>query len=217
MILAGQYNKWVSRQRLSFGPGVDAWSVSLQYLMGAVLVSGGIIIGCYKHIQDNVIPTLEASKEAATTAVSSVTKRKPMTMRESFDFLMKSPYIRNLAVLVISYGLAINVVEVSWKAKLKQAFPDPNSYSSFMGNFSSATGVVTLVMMLVGRTIFQRFGWRTAAMITPTVRPTWLFDAADVCASSDKYPCVVCFLLRYLVSRVSVSSVLAFSAMLLHP
>ena len=29
----------------------------------------------------------------------------------------------------------------SRKAKLKQAFPDPRSYSSFMGVFSSATGV----------------------------------------------------------------------------
>lgn len=150
---------------------MDAWSVSLRFLMGAVLASGGIIIASYKHIQDNVIPTMKTSKQAAAKAVSSSKDRKRMTMRESFDFLRNSPYIRNLAVLVISYGLAINVVEVSWKAKLKQAFPDPNSYSSFMGNFSSATGVVTLVMMLVGRVIFQKFGWRTAAIITPTVRP----------------------------------------------
>ncbi|GAX24285.1 ATP:ADP antiporter, AAA family [Fistulifera solaris] len=171
LILAGQYNKWVSRQRLSFGPEVDAWGMSLRFLMGAVLASGGIIVGCYKHIQDNVVPTLQSTKDAAKAAASSPPpkERKRMTMRESFDFLRNSPYIRNLAVLVISYGLAINIVEVSWKSKLKQAFPDPNSYSSFMGNFSSATGVVTLVMMLVGRVIFQKFGWRTAAMITPTV------------------------------------------------
>ena len=63
--------------------------------------------------------------------------------------------------------MCINIVEVSWKAKLKQAFPDPNSYSAFMGNFSSATGAVTLVMMLLGRTIFQKFGWRIAALVTP--------------------------------------------------
>lgn len=67
--------------------------------------------------------------------------------------------------------MTINIVEVSWKAKLKQAYPDPNSYSSFMGNFSSATGVVTLVMMLLGRAIFQKFGWRFAALVTPTVSP----------------------------------------------
>lgn len=63
--------------------------------------------------------------------------------------------------------MAINIVEVTWKSKLKLAFPDPNSYSVFMGNFSSLTGVVTLLMMVVGRLIFKYFGWGTAALITP--------------------------------------------------
>lgn len=38
-----------------------------------------------------------------------------------------------------------------------------------MGNFSSATGTITLIMMLLGRTIFQKFGWKFAALVTPTV------------------------------------------------
>lgn len=76
---------------------------------------------------------------------------------------------RDLATLVISYGMCINLVEVSWKAKLKMAYPNPNDYSSFMGNFSSATGTVTLTMMLLGRTIFEKFGWRTAALVTPSM------------------------------------------------
>lgn len=90
-------------------------------------------------------------------------------MGESAKFLMSSPYIRDLATLVISYGLCINIVEVSWKSKLKQAFPNPNDYSAFMGNFSSATGTVTLIMMLLGRSIFAKFGWRIAALVTPSM------------------------------------------------
>lgn len=92
-----------------------------------------------------------------------------MSLRESAKFLMDSSYIRDLAALVISYGMCINIVEVSWKAKLKLAYPDPNAYSAFMGNFSSATGSITLIMMLIGRTIFQKFGWRKAALVTPTM------------------------------------------------
>lgn len=88
-------------------------------------------------------------------------------MSESFKFLSSSSYIRNLALLVIAYGMSINIVEVAWKSKLKLAFPDPNSYSSFMGNFSTATGIVTLIMMLFGRFIFKQWGWGTAALITP--------------------------------------------------
>ncbi len=59
------------------------------------------------------------------------------------------------------------VVNSHWLKKL--AFPNPNDYSAFMGNFSSAMGTVTLFMMLIGRAIFQRFGWRTAAMVTPSM------------------------------------------------
>jgi AAA family ATP:ADP antiporter len=63
--------------------------------------------------------------------------------------------------------MSINIVEVTWKSKLKAAFPDPNSYSAFMGNFSTATGIVTLMLMLAGRYIFDKFGWGVAALITP--------------------------------------------------
>jgi AAA family ATP:ADP antiporter len=38
-----------------------------------------------------------------------------------------------------------------------------------MGDFSTATGIATFTMMLLGRIIFQKFGWGVAAMITPTV------------------------------------------------
>mmetsp|Transcript_119196 Transcript_119196/g.206954 ORF Transcript_119196/g.206954 Transcript_119196/m.206954 type:complete len:243 (+) Transcript_119196:3-731(+) len=92
-----------------------------------------------------------------------------MGMRESIKYLAKSSYIRNLFFLVIAYGTSINIVEVTWKGKLKQAFPNPNDYSSFMGAFSSCTGAVTLVMMFIARWILQRFGWGVAALVTPVM------------------------------------------------
>jgi len=166
LIGSGQYVKFVSNLRASLAPGVDAWAVSLRYLMGAVLASGGVLLGAYKYIQDKIV---SKNEEMSSLKKLPAKKRVKMTMKESAKFLMSSTYIRDLAVLVISYGMCINIVEVSWKARLKMAFPDPNSYSAFMGNFSSATGAVTLVMMLLGRSIFQKFGWRIAALVTPFV------------------------------------------------
>jgi ATP:ADP antiporter, AAA family len=100
--------------------------------------------------------------------VSRTKKSKTkMSLKESFKFLSSSTYIRDLATLVIAYGMSINIVEVAWKSKLKMAFPDPNAYSAFMGNFSTATGIVTLIMMVAGRFIFSKWGWGTAALITP--------------------------------------------------
>ena len=70
---------------------------------------------------------------------------------------------------VVSYGISINLVEVTWKSKIKMQFPNPNDYSAFMGDFSSSTGAVTFLMMLLSRFIFRKFGWGVAALITPTV------------------------------------------------
>lgn len=163
LIFSGQYVRWVSNMRSTLAPGVDAWAVSLKYLMGAVLAGGGIVLSTFRHMQKNIVPNLPKNQGKKLAK-----KKKPkMSMKESAKFLLSSPYIRNLAMLVISYGMCINIVEVSWKAKLKLAFPNPNAYSAFMGNFSSATGLVTLIMMLLGRTIFSKFGWRVAALVTP--------------------------------------------------
>eukprot|EP00547_Thalassionema_nitzschioides_P007394 CAMPEP_0194199710 /NCGR_PEP_ID=MMETSP0156-20130528/627_1 /TAXON_ID=33649 /ORGANISM="Thalassionema nitzschioides, Strain L26-B" /LENGTH=544 /DNA_ID=CAMNT_0038924645 /DNA_START=296 /DNA_END=1930 /DNA_ORIENTATION=+ len=168
LIFSGQYVKWVSKMRANLPPGVDPWGVSLKYLMAAIIAGGSGVVGIYKYMQDHVM-TDPACIDQEKQKAKKNKKKVKMGMRDSAKFLMKSPYIRDLATLVISYGMCINIVEVSWKAKLKMAYPDPNAYSAFMGNFSSATGTVTLVMMLLGRTIFEKFGWKKAAMVTPTM------------------------------------------------
>merc|ERR1719162_1700302 len=168
LIFSGQYVKWVSGLRANLAPGVDAWGVSLKYLMGAVVACGSVMIGLFSHMQRNVLtdPNCVNQEEQAKKKTK---KKVKMSLKDSAKFLMDSSYLRNLATLVVSYGMCINIVEVSWKAKLKLAYPDPNAYSAFMGNFSSVTGAVTLIMMLLGRTIFQKYGWRKAALVTPTM------------------------------------------------
>lgn len=47
-------------------------------------------------------------------------QEKPkMGTMESLKFLVSSRYIRDLATLVVAYGISINLVEVTWKSKLK--------------------------------------------------------------------------------------------------
>lgn len=70
---------------------------------------------------------------------------------------------------MVAYGISINLVEVTWKSKIKAQFPNPNDYSAFMGEFSTATGIVTFTMMILSRWIFKKFGWGTAALITPVM------------------------------------------------
>ena len=88
---------------------------------------GGVIAACFRYLSVSVLqqstPSAAGDEAAAAVAAKTTTKKKKPSMgvRESFKYLAASPYIRNLATLVVSYGMAINLVEVTWKGKLKQA------------------------------------------------------------------------------------------------
>ena len=119
--------------------GADPWGLALKILMSAVVLMGGVIAACFRYLNVAVLQKAAdaAAPGAAAGGLAPKKKKKPsMGVRESVRYLAASPYIRNLATLVVSYGMAINLVEVTWKAKLKQAFPNPTDYSSFMGGFS---------------------------------------------------------------------------------
>ncbi|KAK7255289.1 hypothetical protein RIF29_28696 [Crotalaria pallida] len=160
LIFSGRTVKYFSNLRQNLGPGVDGWAVSLKGMMSIVAVLGLVICFLYWWV-NRFVPLPTRSKKK---------KEKPkMGTMESLKFLVSSRYIRDLATLVVAYGISINLVEVTWKSKLKAQFPSPNAYSSFMGDFSTATGIATFTMMLLSQFIFEKYGWGVAATITPTV------------------------------------------------
>jgi len=165
LIFSGRTVKYFSNLRKTLGPGIDGWEVSLKGMMSIVVLLGLVITSIYWGVNKFVLndPSLPKSDRKKK-------KEKPkLGMKESLKVLLSSRYVRDLATLVVAYGISINLVEVTWKSKLKAQFPSPNEYSSFMGDFSTATGIATFTMMLLGRFILRKFGWGVAAMITPTV------------------------------------------------
>ncbi|XP_038993355.1 ADP,ATP carrier protein 1, chloroplastic-like [Hibiscus syriacus] len=160
LIFSGRTVKYFSNLRQNLGPGVDGWAISLKGMMSIVVLMGVTICFLYWWV-NNFVPLPTRSKKK---------KEKPkMGTMESLKFLVSSRYIRDLATLVVAYGISINLVEVTWKSKLKAQFPSPNEYSSFMGDFSTGTGIATFTMMLLSQFIFDKYGWGVAATITPTV------------------------------------------------
>ncbi|CAI5991737.1 unnamed protein product, partial [Closterium sp. NIES-64] len=175
LIFSGRTVKYFSALRGQLPPGVDGWGISLQGMMSIVVAFGLVICGVYWWVDRNVVndpslPKGTGKKKVRPGGLDWGIKSKPkMSMGESMKFLLSSRYVRDLAMLVVAYGISINLVEVTWKSKIKAQFPNPNDYSSFMGDFSSMTGIVTFAMMLLSRVIFRKYGWGTAALITPTV------------------------------------------------
>lgn len=168
LLLSGAAIVMASNIRSRVAPGVDAWQVSLNILMAMVVASGLLIIATYWWINRFV---LTDERFYDPNEKKKLKKEKPkMSFFESIKFLMSSKYIACLAVIVLAYGISINLVEVTWKSQLKLQYPNSNEYSAFMGQFSMITGVVTIFMMLfVGGNMIRRKGWTAAALFTPIV------------------------------------------------
>lgn len=168
MLVSGPAIVYFSNIRSKLGPAVDAWGVSLNYMMGMVIGSALLVIGLYVWINKNV---LTDPRFYDATEPKKAKKEKPkMSLGQSFAYLAQSKYLLCLLVLVIGYGISIQLVEVTWKHQLKLQYPNPNEYSAFMGYFSTYTGAITILMMLfVGGNVIRRFGWGVGAQITPVV------------------------------------------------
>ncbi|EOY26596.1 TLC ATP/ADP transporter isoform 2 [Theobroma cacao] len=108
LIFSGRTVKYFSNLRKNLGPGVDGWAISLKGMMSIVVLMGLAICFLYWWVNKFVpLPTRSKKK-----------KEKPkMGTMESLKFLVSSRYIRDLATLVVAYGISINLVEVTWKSK----------------------------------------------------------------------------------------------------
>ncbi len=168
MTISGPLIVYFSRVRDQLPAGVDPWGYSLNYLMGMVVFNGLATLYLYNWINKSV---LTDARFYDPNEVKKKKKSKPkMSMLESFAYLTKSKYIACIAMLVISYGIAINLVEVSWKSQLKLLYPNANDYSAYMGYLSQWTGWTTLFLLIfVGGNSMRLLGWRFTAMITPIV------------------------------------------------
>lgn len=180
LIFSGQAVRYFSDVRSKLPPDVDGWGYSLRGMMSMVVGFGLLIMFLREYLERSVV-----QKKDADLPVKKAKKKKAnMSVGESFVFLAKSTYIRSMATLVVAYGISINLVEVTWKSKLKAQYPNPNDYSTFMGNFSTATGTVTFCMMILSSWIFKKFNWGVAALITPIMLATTgiLFFALVLCS-----------------------------------
>lgn len=96
-------------------------------------------------------------------------KKVKMSLKDSFNVIFHSKYLLYIAIIVVAYGVTVNLCEVTWKTKLKEMYPDKLDYQSYMGHFFYTTGFVTLFVGLFVKNVISRFGWLFAAMMTPVI------------------------------------------------
>lgn len=146
---------------------IRSFDVSLEVLMAMVVVAGLSVAAIYWWMNREV---LTDPRFFDPGAVKKKKDKPKLGFAESFKFLSRSKYLGCIAFLVIGYGASINLIEVVWKAQLKELYPATQDYMTFMGYFSAVTGAVTCFMFLfVSHNVIRRLGWTFAALCTPVV------------------------------------------------
>lgn len=89
---------------------------------------------------------------------------------DDFTYLAKSKYLLCIAVIVISFNLAINMIEIIWKDQVYRLYPNPNDFNAYMGKVLIAIGLLSsfIGFFLCGNMI-RRLGWTFSALITPVI------------------------------------------------
>lgn len=88
---------------------------------------------------------------------------------KALQTLTETPQIRCLAIMTIAQSLSVTLMEFLWKCHLRIAYPTPEAFTGFLGEVSTATGIITALLMFASPIIFRKMEWGDVATITPNV------------------------------------------------
>lgn len=148
--------------------GHDAWEQSMIMLISLVLISGGAAIVLLRWMHRKVLT--DPRYYDPSDACGDQKIKGKMSMRENFSYLLNSPYLVRLALIVISYNVVINLVEVMWKSEVRALYPNPQDFNVYMSNITRIIGAIaTVTALVVSGNSLRKFGWTFTAMLTPFI------------------------------------------------
>lgn len=148
--------------------GSDAWEQSMMILIGLVIFAGLLAMALFRWMNVSVLTDPRYYDPQDALGEGKVKGR--MSMRENFSYLFKSDYLISLALIVISYNLVINLVEVVWKHEVRALYPNPKDYNFYMNQVTTIIGVIaTITALFVSGNSIRKFGWTFTAMLTPFI------------------------------------------------
>lgn len=154
-IILGRISKSVDNEIISSSEIISKTTI-LILIMGSMIV----IIFRWMHkkvLTDHTIVKSDAPKK----------EKKKLSIKESFNLILHSKYLGYIALLVLCYGVSINLVEGAWKAKVRELYPTQDGYFNYMSHYIKWTGVGSFIFFIIGGNILRKLGWYFSALTTP--------------------------------------------------
>lgn len=168
-ILSGKFTTIIAHPEkiLPFSNSSDRWGTSLTLLTIIVLLAGLATMWIFRWVNVHGLDPLRSK----TTSFQYKQKGAEFKMgiRENFAYLARSKYLISIAVIVITYNIAINLTEVVWKDQLHELCPDPNDYQEYTGKVLMSIGVFSTLIALLSGVILRKVSWTFNALIPPLI------------------------------------------------
>lgn len=144
--------------------GKDAPVSKIMLLMGGVVLCCIIAMSIYTYINKVV---LTDPRFYDPTQVKPKKKKAKVSILEGIKILFTNKYMLLIAILVIGYGITINIAEVILKTKIKHFAG--SGYGYYQGWISIFTGIFTIVFAVIANNVLRKCSWKVSAAITPVL------------------------------------------------
>jgi AAA family ATP:ADP antiporter len=171
------------------------WQHSLYLLTLFMVLCGALTLGLFsllhrqfQHCRSSLF--IAGPSPLATPSDEPFSKRL-LSLSSSLSYLLKSPYLRALFLIVIAEYICYALGELIFLEMLKKRYPSPSDYCQYMGSLSFWMGIVTAFSALILTPwLLQTCRWSRTALITPVlmVAITFAFFFVIYCSRTGILP-----------------------------
>ncbi len=129
-----------------------------------------LVCGLFTHLLFTLLSKSFASRTPMEPLQREEKKKfsEKLSLSCSFRYLMDSPYLRSLFLIVIAEYVCYSLGELIFLETLKEKYPSPAEYCQYMGNLSFWMGILTAFSAIfLTPYLLQTYSWGKTVLMTP--------------------------------------------------
>lgn len=164
LVCAGLLSRY-SEDMLRLPAGTEDFAAQMKLYTFFLVVCCCLVGFAYWWLNTKVLTDPAYAPEIKTSK-----KKKPkMSLAESFKYIVSSNYMICITIMVLAYGMTINITEVLWKGEVSKVYMGERAVNAFFGDLYIVLGVTTMMFTLFSKNFIRLFGWTFAASLTPWI------------------------------------------------
>ena len=160
---AGFFMEFLTNVQVSTGNEMDTIFL-IKFLISVASIATLLLLLVFRYMNNVILANDHYTRELRATEI-----KEKLSFFKSIKIVFSSKYIGYIVVLVLCYGIAINLLEGPWKAEIKKLYPTTNSYMHFMGIVFKYNGLLAIAFSILGVTLLKKYSWSVTALVTPVM------------------------------------------------